>query len=134
MERDRLDGLISDEISGLMDLDELGMRTTVVKTPVVVSDDPSRAFSKSTNDAAFVRAFDQALQSMLADGRYRDIAQRKPCPVSIEKVGCVGAAQSAWCLTGLARLARYRLVGGSGDQIVQEHPARGHELVLGRAA
>lgn len=90
MERDRLDGLISDEISGLMDLDELGMRTTVVKTPVVVSDDPSRiAFSKSTNDAAFVRAFDQALQSMLADGRYRDIAQRTlPCPVSIEKLGC----------------------------------------------
>jgi len=90
MERDRLDGLISDEISGLMDLDELGMRTTVVKTPVVVSDDPSRiAFSKLTNDAAFVRAFDQALQSMLADGRYRDIAQRTlPCPVSIEKLGC----------------------------------------------
>ena len=34
-------------------------------------------------------AFDQALQSMLADGRYRDIAQRTlPCPVSIEKLGC----------------------------------------------
>lgn len=90
MERDRLDGMISDEISGLMELDELGLRERVVKTRLVVSEEPSRiAFGKRTVDRAFVQAFDNALQSMLSDGRYLEIAQRHlPCAVSVEKLGC----------------------------------------------
>ncbi len=90
IEHDRIDGLIADEVSGLLELQQLGLTEVVAKTRVVVSGEPAMfAFSKKTNTAEFVTAFNAAFAAMLADGRYKEMAQRYlPCPVSVDKLGC----------------------------------------------
>jgi polar amino acid transport system substrate-binding protein len=90
LERDRLDGVIADEVTGLMELRELGLADAVAKTRVLVAGEPALfAFSKKTIDPDFVVAFDAAFGAMLKDGRYREIAQRHlPCAVSEENLGC----------------------------------------------
>lgn len=90
IERDRIDGLIADEISGLLELRQLGLSDVISNTRIVVSGAPAYfAFSKKTNDQDFVNAFSNVFTAMLSDGRYKAIAQRYlPCPVSVEKLGC----------------------------------------------
>jgi len=90
LERDRVDGVIADEVTGLLELQRLGMADIVADTRVIVSVEPAAyAFSKKTNSQDFVKAFDNAFNAMLADGRYKEIAQRHlPCPVSVEQLGC----------------------------------------------
>jgi len=90
IERDRIDGLIADEVSGLLELQQLGLSDVIAKTRVVVSVEPAMfAFSNKTNSVEFVNAFNAAFGAMLADGRYREIAQRYlPCSVSVENLGC----------------------------------------------
>ncbi len=90
LERDRIDGLIADEVSGLLELQQLGLSNIVLKTRVIVSAAPATfAFGKKTNDQEFVNAFNTVFTAMLADGRYKTIAQRYlPCPVSVENLGC----------------------------------------------
>jgi len=90
IERDRIDGLIADEVSGLLELQRLGLTDAVAKTRVVVSAEPAMfAFSKKTNNLQFVTAFNNIFGTMLADGRYKEIAQRYlPCTVSVENLGC----------------------------------------------
>lgn len=90
VERDRIDGLIADEISGLLELQQLGLSDAISKTRVIVSVEPANfAFSKKTNQQDFVNAFNSVFNAMLADGRYKAIAQRYlPCPVSVESLGC----------------------------------------------
>jgi ABC-type amino acid transport substrate-binding protein len=47
------------------------------------------AFSKKTNTVESVAAFNTVFGAMLADGRYKEIAQRYlPCTVSVESLGC----------------------------------------------
>lgn len=90
IDRDRIDGLIADEVTGLLELQQLGLADAMAKTRVLVSGDPALfAFSKKTVTRDFVDAFDKAFGVLVADGRYREIAQRYlPCPVSVEKLGC----------------------------------------------
>ncbi len=90
IERDRIDGLIADEVSGLLELQQLGLTDVIAKTRVVISFEPAMfAFSNKTNSLEFVNAFNSAFGAMLADGRYREIAQRYlPCTVSVENLGC----------------------------------------------
>lgn len=90
LERDRIDGIIADEVTGLLELQRLGMSNIVSDTRVTVSEEPAAyAFSKKTNSQDFVKAFDNTFNAMLADGRYKEIAQRHlPCPVSVEQLGC----------------------------------------------
>ncbi len=86
----RIDGLIADEVTGLLELRQLGLSDAIAKTRVVVSGDPARfAFSKKTVNPDFVDRFNQALNAMLADGRYKQIGERYlPCQLDIEKLGC----------------------------------------------
>ncbi len=90
VERDRIDGLIADEVTGLLELQQLGLTDVVAKTRVVVSGEPALfAFSKKTNIPEFVAAFNAAFGAMLADGRYKEIAQHYlPCTISVENLGC----------------------------------------------
>lgn len=90
LERDRIDGIIADEVTGLLELQRLGLSDIVSDTRVTVSEEPAAyAFSKKTNSQDFVKAFDNTFNAMLADGRYKEIAQRHlPCPVSVGNLGC----------------------------------------------
>jgi polar amino acid transport system substrate-binding protein len=90
IERDRMDGLIADEVTGLLELQQLGLSDSISRTRVVVSGDPAMfAFSKKSVSHDFVTAFNTAFGAMLADGRYKELAQRYlPCTVSVEKLGC----------------------------------------------
>lgn len=90
IERDRIDGLIADEVSGLMELQQLGLTDVVAKTRGVISGEPAMfAFSKKTNSLEFVAAFNTVFGAILTDGRYKEIAQRYlPCTVSVESLGC----------------------------------------------
>ena len=90
IERGRIDGLIADEVSGLLELQQLGLTDAVAKARVVVSGEPAMfAFSKKTNTSEFISAFNAAFGAMLTDGRYKEIAQRYlPCPVSVDTLGC----------------------------------------------
>jgi len=86
----RLDGLIADEASGLVELKELGLTNVVAQTRLVVSGDASMfALSKRAVSPEFVARFDRALDAMMGDGQYRRIRQRYiPCPVSADQIGC----------------------------------------------
>jgi polar amino acid transport system substrate-binding protein len=90
IERDRIDGLIADEVTGLLELQQLGLSDSISRTRVVVSGDPALfAFSKKSVNPDFVTAFNAAFTAMVADGRYKELAQRYlPCTVSVEKLGC----------------------------------------------
>lgn len=90
IERDRIDGIIADEVSGLLELQQLGLTDVVTRSRVVVSEEPAMfAFSKKTVTTDFVNAFNTAFGAMLADGRYKEITQRyMPCTVVVEKLGC----------------------------------------------
>ena len=90
LERDRIDGLIADEVTGLLELQQLGLSDVISKTRVMVSVEPANfAFGKKTNNQDFVNTFNNVFIAMLADGRYKTITQRYlPCPVSVEKLGC----------------------------------------------
>ncbi len=90
IESDRIDGFIADEVTGLLELQELGLSEVISKTRVVVSKDPAMfAFSKKTVTPEFVESFNRAFGQMLTDGRYLKIASRYlPCPVSPKNLGC----------------------------------------------
>ncbi|GAB3263521.1 transporter substrate-binding domain-containing protein [Chitinimonas naiadis] len=86
----RLDGMIADEVTGLIELQQLGLLNDIHKTDVIVSEDAAMfAFSKKALAPSFVDQFDQALEAMMADGSYRTIMERYlPCTVSARKLGC----------------------------------------------
>jgi len=85
-----IDGIIADEVTALVELQQLGLTAAVVRTPVTVSIAPGRvAFSKASVSPDFVAAFDRALDTAVTSGKYREIWERYvPCQVSIEKLGC----------------------------------------------
>lgn len=86
----RLDGLIADETTGLVELEQLGLTQAMVKTKVVTSGEPALiAIGKASNNAEFVEAFDKALARMLAEGRFKAIREKHvPCPASADQLGC----------------------------------------------
>jgi len=90
VESGRLDGLIADEVTALVEQQQLGLEGSIVKTRVIVSgDSASIALSRRSLDHAFVAAFDRSLNAMLADGRYKKIRERYvPCTTSVETLAC----------------------------------------------
>jgi polar amino acid transport system substrate-binding protein len=90
MEIGRLDGVIADEVTALAELQQLGLSSEIVKSGVVVATEPAAfALSKQSNTADFVRSFDHSLESMLKDGKYKEIRERYvPCTTSIVTLGC----------------------------------------------
>jgi polar amino acid transport system substrate-binding protein len=90
IEQDRLDGIIADEISGLVELQQMGLSEAVVKTEVIVSGEAVQmALSQASLTPEFVADFDRSLNTMMADGRYKKILERYvPCTVQVSKLGC----------------------------------------------
>lgn len=90
MQLNRVDGLIGDEIAGLHAMRQLGLTEIAQRSGVVTSTESDYvAISKASNDAEFVRRFNAALDSMVADGTYLKILQDTlPCAISLEKLGC----------------------------------------------
>lgn len=90
----RLDGLIADEVTGLLELQQLGLTRQVVRSPLVVSEEPAVvAFSRKSLQPEFVEQFNAALETVVADGTYVRITQPYlPCPVSAANLGCRAAS------------------------------------------
>ncbi|WP_342618033.1 transporter substrate-binding domain-containing protein [Rhodoferax sp. GW822-FHT02A01] len=90
IDSNRIDGMIADESTALIEIASQGLENRIVKSAVVVSDKPSYiAFSKQSTNADFVARFDQAFGTMLKDGSYKSTVERYiPCTVSVEKMGC----------------------------------------------
>jgi polar amino acid transport system substrate-binding protein len=90
----RLDGMIADEVTGLLELQQLGLSADVVRSPLVVSEEPSTAaFSRKSTDPQFVSRFNQTLAEVIDDGTYVRLVQpHMPCPVSAAALGCLQAA------------------------------------------
>ena len=77
LKRGRVDGVIADEYTGAYETHLLGLDHLIQPTRVVVSDEASEvAFSKLTNDPAFVERYQAVLRQMVADGTYHLILQR----------------------------------------------------------
>lgn len=73
----RIDGLIADELTGLYELRQAGLDAQITMSSVVVSDTPAgTAFSKRSNDSAFVQAFNKRIEAARKDGRYQAILRR----------------------------------------------------------
>ena len=90
MELGRVEGLLTDEIVGLVAMRQLGLEGNIQRSKVVTSTESDYvAISKASNDAAFVKRFNAALDSMVADGTYLKLLQTYlPCTISIDKLGC----------------------------------------------
>lgn len=90
IELDRLDGIIADENSGLVELQQMGLSEAIVKTEVVVSVEAAQmALSQASLTPEFVADFDRSLNALMADGRYKKILERYvPCTVQVSKLGC----------------------------------------------
>ena len=90
MEFDRIDGIIADQLSALIELKEEGLKDAVVTTNIVVSESPALvAMSRVTTTPEFVANFDKAIGALVADGSYKTIMDRyMPCSFSAEKMGC----------------------------------------------
>lgn len=90
MELGRIDGMIADEASATLELQQLGLADKVKPSGVIVSTTTSMvAFSKRTVSSQFVTSFNKALQTMYADGVYRKIRVRYlPCKQVSKVLGC----------------------------------------------
>jgi polar amino acid transport system substrate-binding protein len=75
--RNRLDGLIASKLTGLYEIQELGLSGRIAPSSLVVSNKPAYfVFSKASVSSEFVADFDRALQSMLDDGTFAAIVNR----------------------------------------------------------
>jgi polar amino acid transport system substrate-binding protein len=90
MELDRLDGLIADEVTALVELQQMGLSDAIFKTDIIVSGDAAMfALSQASLTPEFVLEFDRGLHAMMADGRYKKIREKYvPCSASVSKLGC----------------------------------------------
>lgn len=90
IEAGRLDGMIADEITGVIELNKLGLSAEVRRSGLIVADEPAVvAFSRTSVSADFVQQFDQVLSGMLRDGSWEHVVQAYlPCPVSADQLGC----------------------------------------------
>ncbi|MDF3935583.1 substrate-binding periplasmic protein [Pseudomonas citronellolis] len=77
IDKDRLDGIIADENSGLYELRQLGLSERIGPTAVVVSSDAAEtAFSKLNNSPAFVERYADTVRGMVQSGEYQAILAR----------------------------------------------------------
>lgn len=86
----RIDGMIADQASGVLELQQLGLNEAVIDSGIVVSTDTAMfALSKASVSTEFVARFNQALAAQLADGSYKSLRARYlPCPVGVDLLGC----------------------------------------------
>ena len=88
--RDRVDGVVASQLTGLYEIQELGLTGTLTPSSLVVSNKPAYfVFSKATVAAGFVADFDRALQSMLDDGTFASIVNRYVCVAA-----CAGLSET----------------------------------------
>ncbi|WP_408004240.1 substrate-binding periplasmic protein [Pseudomonas knackmussii] len=77
IDKERLDGIIADENSGLYELRQLGLSERIVATDVVVSSDASEvAFSKRSNTPEFADHYAQEMRAVVDSGEYQHIVDR----------------------------------------------------------
>ncbi|MGE6790503.1 amino acid ABC transporter substrate-binding protein, PAAT family [Pseudomonas guineae] len=77
----RIDGVIADENTGAYEIHQLGLEAEIQPSTVVVSSAAAEvAFSKITNDQAFVQAYAKAQRELVADGSYQRIVKRYVLP------------------------------------------------------
>lgn len=90
MEIGRIDGIIADEASARFELGQLGLDQSLARNMLVVSTTTAMfGFSKRSTAPHFVKAFNRALESTLADGKYRAMRDRHlRCPARIKVLGC----------------------------------------------
>lgn len=90
----RLDGLIADEVTGLLELQQLGLTRQIIRSQLVVSEEPAVvAFSRKSLQPEFVEQFNAVLATVVADGTYARITQPYlPCIVSAANLGCRAAS------------------------------------------
>ena len=75
--RRRIDGVIADEYTGAYELQQLGLSEQIKATEIVVSSAAAEvAFSKASNDPAFVEAYINVLRRRVEDGSYARIVER----------------------------------------------------------
>ena len=86
----RIDGLIADEVTGLIELRQLNLNEDIVKSAVVVSEDVAMiALSKKTIDTQFVSRLNKNLDNMINDGTYARIREKHiPCKTSAQTLAC----------------------------------------------
>lgn len=65
----RIDGVIADKMTGLIELNKLGLQDKIIPSSLVVSHEPSFfAFSKKTTNKKFVDQFDQVYTDLINNG------------------------------------------------------------------
>jgi len=76
LERGRIDGLIADELTAEFELASLKLSDKLLKTQVVVSDEPApTAFSMRSTDPGFVERYNSTIEAMRRDGTLQRIVQ-----------------------------------------------------------
>ena len=74
LEKQRIDGVIADEITAQQELVQMGLDSSIVRTPLVISRAPAfYAFSKKTTSIEFVNRFDKVLNQLVDSGRHQEI-------------------------------------------------------------
>lgn len=77
LDRQRIDGMLVDELTANHELQRLSLQQTVAAAPLVLAGEPSHtAFSKHSTDAAFVARYNAALAAMARDGSLARILAR----------------------------------------------------------
>ena len=70
----RIDGVIADKNTGLIELKNLGLKEKIVPSSLIVSNAPSFfAFSKKTTSEGFVKEFDDAFLRLMQAGKISEI-------------------------------------------------------------
>ncbi len=90
LERGRIDGMIADQASATIELQQLGLSDTIVPSKVAVPLQEARfAFSKASNTPDFVRAFDKELAKLIASGHVATLRTRyQRCAQGVKTKDC----------------------------------------------
>jgi len=74
LDKDRIDGVIANELTGLYEINKLGLGEAIAMTNIIVSDEEAEfAFSKVSVKKSFVTEFTSIARSMVLDGTYERI-------------------------------------------------------------
>ncbi len=78
--RNRVDGVVASRLTGLYEIQKLGLNGRITPSSLVVSNKPAFfVFSKASVSSDFVADFDRVLQEMLDDGTFAAIVNRYVC-------------------------------------------------------
>lgn len=78
--RNRVDGVVASRLTGLYEIQALGLSGTITPSSLVVSNKPAFfVFSKASVSSEFVADFDRVLRAMLEDGTFAAIVNRYVC-------------------------------------------------------